>query len=138
MLKGTCHCAAIRIELSELPRFLIDCNCSICRRNGALWALYEAASVRVSGHPEHTTEYIWGAKTIRTLLCSTCGCVTHWEALEARPNSRLGVNIRNFDLGHIEAVPIRRFDGARSWSYIDGPKGSGAPPNTSFERTRGK
>src|SRR5262245_7944133 len=63
MLTGSCHCGAVHIEVTVPPQWLIECNCSICRRNGALWARYDVGAVRVTGHPEHTTEYIWGAKT---------------------------------------------------------------------------
>jgi hypothetical protein len=122
MLKGTCHCGAIWIQVAEPPESLIDCNCSICRRNGALWALYEKEAVQVSGHPEHTTEYIWGEKTIRTLRCSGCGCVTHWEPLQPEPRSKLGVNMRNFDPGAWATLRIRKFDGAETWSYLDDKK----------------
>ena len=38
MLKGKCHCCAIRWTLSELPRSVTACNCTICRRYGSLWA----------------------------------------------------------------------------------------------------
>ncbi len=119
MLTGTCHCGAIRIDVSEPPQSLIDCNCSICRRNGALWAICLAGTVQVTGHPEHTTAYIWGAKTIMTLRCSSCGCVTHWESLHPDSAGTLGVNMRNFDPEEIKAIGIRRFDGAETWSYLD-------------------
>jgi hypothetical protein len=120
MLTGTCHCGAIRIEVWELPQSLIDCNCSICRRTGAWWALYAAGAVRVAGHPEHTTAYVWGAKTIKTMRCSSCGCVTHWESLHPDPGAKLGVNMRNFDPEVMKTIRIRRFDGAASWAYLDG------------------
>lgn len=117
MLSGSCHCGAIRIEVPAAPETAIDCNCSICRRNGALWALYRAGSVRVIGHPQDTSEYVWGPRTIKTVRCRHCGCVTHWEPLE--PGGELGVNLRNFDPGVVVAVRIRRFDGADAWAYID-------------------
>ena len=119
MLVGTCHCGAVRIEVPEAPQELTDCNCSICHRYGALWAFYEAGTVHVIGHPENTAEYVWGPKTIRTLRCRSCGCVTHWEPLHLEPNGRLGVNIRNFDPSALTSARIRRFDGADTWTYLD-------------------
>ena len=44
--KATCHCGSVEIEL-DLPDGLIDirrCDCSLCRRRGAI-----AASVPLSG-----------------------------------------------------------------------------------------
>jgi hypothetical protein len=119
MLTGTCHCGAIHIQVSERPQSLIDCNCSICRRYGALWALYEIGAVRVIGHPDNTVEYIWGQKKIKTMRCLSCGCVTHWEPLQPGRDNKLGVNMRNFDPRETEGVPTRRFDGADTWLYLD-------------------
>jgi len=75
--------------------------------------------VQVLGHPENTAEYVWGAKTIRTFRCRHCGCVTHWEPQQLEANSRVGVNIRNFDPSALGTVPVRRFDGADTWAYLD-------------------
>jgi hypothetical protein len=119
MIEATCHCGAIRIEVPELPAFVTDCNCSIDRRLGALWAYYKVGTVRFVGHPENTDEYVWGAKTLRTVRCRQCGCATHWEPLEPKPDSILGVNARNFAPGALEGVRVRRFDGADTWKFLD-------------------
>lgn len=109
---GSCHCGAVTIELPFEPETAISCNCSICRRLGAVWVYYEFGTVKVSGHPEHTEEYIQGDKTLRIIRCSGCGCATHWEPLNQERGARHGVNLRNFDPGLIESIQVRRFDGA--------------------------
>jgi hypothetical protein len=119
MLDATCHCGAVRISVPDRPEYLVDCNCSICRRNGALWAFYTAKSIKLSGHPENTTAYIWGRRTIRTMHCKVCGCITHWEPLAADAEETVGVNARNFEASAIEGVRVRKFDGAATWAYID-------------------
>lgn len=119
MLSATCHCGAITIEVPAPPATLTNCNCSLCRRLGALWGYYEFGSVRVKGHPEQTEEYIQGDRTLRTVRCRYCGCVTHWEPLDAKPGARHGVNMRNFDPDQLGDVRIRRFDGAVSWKFVD-------------------
>jgi len=118
MIAGTCHCGAVRIEIPRRPRTLTDCNCSICRRYGALWAYYKASTVRVIADPTATSGYCWGRKTIRFVHCNTCGCVTHY--VRARTSERrLGVNARNFDPSELGAPRIRRLDGASTWKYLD-------------------
>lgn len=57
MIAGTCHCGAVRIEIPRRPRTLTDCNCSICRRYGALWAYDKASTVRVIADPTATSGY---------------------------------------------------------------------------------
>jgi len=119
MLEATCHCGAVRITVRGAPEFVVDCNCSICRRNGALWAFYEPEAVVLIGHPENTTQYVWGQRSIRTMHCNTCGCVTHWEPVEGSAGNRLGVNARNFDPSLVQGVKVRKFDGADTWTYVE-------------------
>lgn len=119
MFSATCHCGAVRIEIPEPPQSVTSCNCSICRRYCALWAYYEVGKVRVTGHPENTEEYVWGDRTLRTVRCRSCGCVTHWEPLQPEPHSKLGVNIRNFEPGVLGSFRLRLFDGAHTWTFLD-------------------
>ena len=119
MLAATCHCGAVRVEVPRRPRSLTDCNCSICRRYGTLWAYYKWSDVRVAGAPGATRGYCWGDKSLRFVRCATCGCVTHWEPIRPTPSSRMGVNARNFEPGALGSVRIRRLDGASTWKYLD-------------------
>ena len=115
MLSATCHCGTIKIEIPQRPDEITNCNCSICRRLGTLWAYYKVGTVKVIGHPEQTDEYIQGDKTLRLLRCRNCGCVTHWEPLDAERHGKVGVNIRNFDPEVIGDVRVRLLDGADTW-----------------------
>ena len=119
MLSATCHCGAVRVDIPHRPEAVTNCNCSLCRRVGALWAYYPVDTVRVQGHPEHTHGYIQGDKTLRTVRCSHCGCVTHWEPLSPEHGNRMGVNIRNFDPEELGPFRIRLFDGADTWKVLD-------------------
>ena len=92
LLEGSCHCGAVRLTLPSAPEKATKCNCSLCRRLGGLWAYYEFGTVRIEGHPENTTEYIWGDKTLRNVRCKTCGCPTHWEPLVPEPGNKHGGN----------------------------------------------
>ncbi len=118
MLNGSCHCGQVRLEVPDRPASLVLCNCSICRRNGALWAFYPCEQVRLSGHPEHTRGYVWGPRTIETFFCTGCGGVTHWQQL-GEGGVRYGINMRNFDPNELGEVRLRRFDGADTWEYLD-------------------
>ena len=119
MLAATCHCGAVRIEIPHAPAEVTNCNCSLCRRLGGLWAYYDVGSVKVVGHPEKTNEYVQGDRTLRTVRCATCGCTTHWEPLDPTVHKRMGVNIRNFDPVAIGDVRIRLLDGADTWETLD-------------------
>jgi hypothetical protein len=119
MLTATCHCGVVRVEVPRKPRSLTSCNCSICRRYGTLWAYYKASEVGVIGASGATDEYSWGDKSLRFVRCRTCGCITHWEPIRRKEDSRIGVNARNFEPDSVGSIRIRRLDGASTWKFLD-------------------
>jgi hypothetical protein len=119
MLTASCHCGAVHLEVARKPRRLCDCNCSICRRYGALWAYYTHKTFRVVKGARNLSAYVWGARTLKFMRCKTCGCVTHYESVRRRPGSVVGFNARLLDPEIIAAARIRHFDGAESWKYLD-------------------
>ena len=119
MLTAACHGGAVRLEVPRRPRRLTNCNCSICRRYGTLWAYYKASEVRITGAPGATNEYAWGDKSLKFVRCSTCGCITHWEEMHPKEGGRVGVNARNFELSSLGSVRIRLLDCASTWRYLD-------------------
>jgi hypothetical protein len=124
MLRGSCHCGDVSIEVPAVPAAMTLCNCSICRRTGMLTAYFRQAAVRLRGHPEHTETHMWGDRTLQFVRCRHCGCVPGWEPLKPNGDGRMGVNMRNFGPALLQGVRLRRFDGAETWKYIDEP----APP----------
>ncbi|MET3105863.1 hypothetical protein AAKU67_000162 [Oxalobacteraceae bacterium GrIS 2.11] len=118
-LQGSCHCGAVSLTLPSMPETAIKCNCSLCRRVGGLWSYYPFGTVRIEGHPEHTVDYVCGDKTLRTVRCKTCGCVTHWEPVGGELGARHGVNLNNFEPRLQELVTVRHFDGADTWTFFD-------------------
>jgi len=119
ILQGSCHCGAVKLTLPSIPETATKCNCSLCRRLGVLCAYYPFGSVRIEGHPEHTVDYVWGDKSLRTVRCKICGCATHWEPIDGELGARHGVNLNNFDPRLQALVKIRHFDGADTWTFID-------------------
>jgi hypothetical protein len=119
MITTTCHCGAVTIEIPRAPETLTNCDCSICRRYGTLWAYYTPDEVRVTAKPGATSAYAWGRKTLQFVRCTTCGCVTHWEPIVPGRGSRMGVNARNFEPAQLGQVRMRRLDGALTEKYLD-------------------
>jgi len=118
-LEGSCHCGAVTLTLPSMPETATECNCSICRRIRGRWAYYPFGTVSIKGHPENTTDYVSGDKTLRTIRCKICGCSTHWEPIDGELGARHGVNLNNFDPRLLESVKVRHFDGADTWTFID-------------------
>ncbi len=118
MIQGSCHCGAVRFSVAEAPERLTDCNCSICRRLGVLWAYYHPDQVRFENDPDATFQYAWGDRMLAFHHCRTCGCTTHWASLGERPD-RMGVNARLMDPEVVAKAKVRRFDGAVTWTFLD-------------------
>ena len=119
MLTATCHCGAVQVKVPRKPRTVTDCNCSICRRYGVLWAYYKAATVSVEARPRATKAYSWGKKKLRFVRCTNCGCVMYWERVLPNPQQHMGVNMRNVEPDALRSVRTLYLDGASdSWKYI--------------------
>jgi hypothetical protein len=118
-LSGSCHCGAVVVNVARRPRQLTDCNCSICRRYGTLWAYYSPPSVEIIAVEKSMEIYSWGRKSLRFHRCARCECVTHYLRSLGQASARIGVNARMFEPEVVASVRIRHLDGAASWKYLD-------------------
>ena len=119
MVKGSCHCGAVSFVAPRKPEWLTDCNCSICRRIGALWAHFERREVELCISEGGTIAYVQGDRTLAVHTCRVCGCTPFWLGLDKAPGGRMAVNFRMCDPQDIRDVPVRHFDGADSWQFLD-------------------
>ncbi|WP_299396795.1 GFA family protein [Pelagibius sp.] len=119
MIRGSCHCGAVRFEYPGRPQWLNRCNCSYCRRAGTLWAYAETQQITLTFEAGATIRYIWGDKTLAFHSCRTCGCTTHWENLDPSPAARMAVNCALAEPAEIAGLRIRHFDGAETWTWLD-------------------
>ncbi|MEP5569735.1 MAG: GFA family protein [Halioglobus sp.] len=119
MITGSCHCGAISFELDDQPEWLTQCNCSICRRLGTVWAHASVDKVKVQGDPDASLAYTWGDKELAFHTCKNCGSTTHWVACEPKEDAVMAVNTRLVDPEQIAEIRVRQFDGADSWRYLD-------------------
>lgn len=118
-LSASCHCGAVRIEIDEPPALLTQCNCSICRRYGALWAYYTRRIVRVVAGSDQLETYTWQDHEVQFQRCRSCGCVTHWDSADLSDAGRIGVNARNIDQqAAIAHTPIKLLDGDGDWETL--------------------
>lgn len=94
---GKCHCGEVEFQV-ELDNGLVDirrCNCSLCRRKGAIIASVPIDKLKVTKGEEYLTLYQWNTKTAKHYFCKICGIYTHHQR---RSNPTLyGFNIACID-----------------------------------------
>ena len=118
MIEGNCHCGDISFSVAKDPESLTDCNCSICRRLGSLWVHAPINSITITNKGE-TIAYIQGDRSLAIHTCKNCGCTTHWENLSPAEDAVMAVNFRMCSDEDRSRFPVRHFDGADTWSFLD-------------------
>ncbi len=116
MIESSCHCGAVRLEISRAPLEVTDCNCTLCRSYGALWAYYSPKDVLVTGGA--TDIYMRGERKTEFHRCKHCGCVTHWTPVD-KTRDRMGVNARLMAPEVLARVRVRHLDGFDTWKFLD-------------------
>ncbi len=109
--EASCHCGAVRLSLSHAPDEVTECNCSLCRRYGVLWAYYEAGDIEGLPLEGLTDTYAWGRKNVDFHRCAKCGCVVLW-APRAPGRSMHGINARLLPPEILSAAALTFKDGA--------------------------
>jgi hypothetical protein len=97
--RASCHCGAVVLEL-DLPDGIVDarrCNCSICRRKGAIVAAVPLSGLKVIRGSEVLKMYQFNTNTARHYFCSNCGIYTHHQR-------RLNPNEYGYNVGCLEGV----------------------------------
>ena len=113
-LSGTCHCGKCSWRLTGDPGSITACNCTLCRRYGALWAYgYENDTVTVTGPTGSYRRAELEKPELEILFCRSCACVLSWRglSLHADGRRRMAVNVRLAAPEAVMDLKIDRFDG---------------------------
>ncbi|MGF1474171.1 MAG: GFA family protein [Geminicoccaceae bacterium] len=114
MLKGSCHCGALGWTLVGDPGSITACNCTLCRRYGALWAYdYEDERITISGPSAVYTRAGEANPALEFLFCPSCACVLCWRGLRLDEDGRrrIAVNVRLAPPEAVADLAIDHFDG---------------------------
>src|SRR5262249_47571214 len=120
--EGSCHCGRVRFEVTAVIDHVRVCDCSVCRRRGALNFRVSRDSLRVLTAWEDLALYEWGSRTAEDYFCRTCGIApfrrpsdpTPQELLEGvEPFDGWAINVRCIDGLDLDSIPIRRIEGSR-------------------------
>jgi len=107
--KGSCHCGRVGFEVEMDLDHVRDCNCSLCRKRGALNHRVADSQLRITTPLEAMTLYQWHTRTARDYFCPVCGVLPF-----RRPRDSSGcwaVNVRCLDGVDLDRIPVRAVDG---------------------------
>ncbi len=97
MKKLTCHCKQFEAEINIKNNFskIMRCNCSICKRKGALMSLVKNEDFKITKGEDKLQIYQFHSKVAKHFFCSNCGIYTHH-------NPRSNPSMTGFNLGCID------------------------------------
>src|SRR5262245_16771619 len=71
--RGSCHCGKVRFEVDADLDHVRVCDCSICRKRGALTHRVEESRFRLLTPLGELSVYQWHTRTARDYFCPACG-----------------------------------------------------------------
>lgn len=86
---GSCHCGAVNFEVdAELNKGVV-CDCTICKRKGAVMVLISKDQFSVTSGADHLSSYQFNTNIANHFFCKICGIYTHHRR---RRDDGFGVN----------------------------------------------
>lgn len=119
--QGSCHCGACRFEVDMDLDHVRSCNCSVCRRRGALIHRVPAEALRLLTPLTDLTVYAWHTGTAKDYFCPKCGIlpfrIPRKLTSEELAHGALAfhgwaVNVRCLDGVDFDSIPVSNITGA--------------------------
>ena len=101
MIKLRCHCGIVEAEINILGKLtkVIKCNCSICKRKGAIMSMVKNEDFKIVKGEDKLRLYQFHTKVAKHYFCCNCGIYTHH-------NPRSNPAMTGFNLGCIDEVDV--------------------------------
>jgi hypothetical protein len=113
MLKGSCHCGAVTLQVEGIPAQVMECNCSHCSRKGYLLWFVPRDEARVQAEEGVLGTYHFNKHAIDHHFCLRCGCAPYAMGTAPDGKAMIAINARcleDIDLAALKRIPI---DGRR-------------------------
>jgi len=89
--KGSCHCGAVQFEVEADLSQVVRCNCSICRRKGAIICRVPEANFTLLKGRDELTLYQFNTMKAEHYFCKHCGIYPYHRTMS--DPSKLGINV---------------------------------------------
>jgi hypothetical protein len=108
---GGCHCGRVRFETTADIGTVVNCNCSICVKRGALWAFSKPSQFKLLAGEDSLADYQFGKKRIHHRFCQACGIGSFSRGLAPSGEEMFAVNVRCLDGVDVDQLKLVPFDG---------------------------
>ena len=101
MKKLTCHCKQVEAEINISGNLekVLKCNCSICKRKGALMSMVKNEDFKITKGQDKLKLYQFHSNVAKHYFCTNCGIYTHH-------NPRSNPAITGFNIGCLDDIDI--------------------------------
>jgi len=109
--QGSCHCGQVRFEVEADLDHVRVCDCSICRKRGALLHRVDEDQFRLLTPLADLTLYQFHTRTARDYFCPTCGILSFRRPRTAP--EQWSINVRCLEGVDLDAIPVKRLFGSK-------------------------
>lgn len=109
--KGSCHCGQVAFEVEGELAEVMDCNCSLCSRKGALLWFVPRDSLKLLTPEENLATYTFGSHSIKHRFCPTCGIHAFGEGMDPKTGAMAAINVRCLEGVDPGTLRVNHFDG---------------------------
>ncbi len=103
---GSCHCGAVKYEVTADLNEGMRCNCSHCHRKGFILAFVPKSQVTIAQGEDTLTTYQFNKKIIDHRFCSTCSVQPFGHS-----GDMMAINLNTIDNLDLTTLPIKEVDG---------------------------
>lgn len=116
--QGSCHCGKVKFEVDTDLDHVRVCDCSMCRRRGALNHRVDEADLRPLTPLQDLTVYVWNTRTAKDYFCPVCG-ILPFRRPRTAPN-KWAVNVRCLEGVDLSEIPTKSVRGSKLDVIHDG------------------
>lgn len=108
---GSCHCGNVRYQVDTDLSQVIQCNCSICSRTGALLTFVPPERFRLLSGEDRLTDYQFNTMNIHHLFCATCGIRSFARGTGPGNQPMCAINVRCLEGVDPAQLQVAQVDG---------------------------
>lgn len=109
--RGSCHCGSVAFEVDGEIDKVVDCNCSICARKGALLWFVPREHLQLLTPEEQLGSYTFNKQVISHRFCPTCGIHPFGEGVGPDGSRMAAINARCLEGVDPASLDVQHFDG---------------------------